>query len=288
MEALEISIHSDLMDELLLHPELLGVWECMRRIGKPVSATSLAAAIALTPTDTQRWISKLIELGIAESLPARGRHRQVRYRLLHQSIRALCDFPTDQERVQETVRKVAGHVESRMGATPFGVKGKPNAWHGVFATLMHLNEDEVAELRKRLQGVTQYVSMLANRTSRRSDASDGLLCNYGFTFRVEPLPEPAMPTILIHFVRQDSPMHHEAQAIVPSSAPAKLSRREYEVALALSRGRTIAETAVELGVSAGTVHTLSRRLYRKLGIRRRAELVNAMGHGSGGASSQGP
>jgi DNA-binding CsgD family transcriptional regulator len=282
VEPLEISIHSALMDELMSSPDLLGTWECMRRLGSPVSATSLAGVTRLTPTDAQRWISRLVELGIAESLPARGRHRQVRYQLLHHGVRALCEFPRDRARVQETIRKVAGHVESCMGTTPFDAPSKPNQWHGVFATLMHVNDEEVSELRKRLQHVAQYVSMLADRKPASDGDPDGLLCNYGFTFRVEPLPMPAMPTILIHFVRQDSPMHHEAQEMVQSAAPSKLSKREYEVALALARGKTIAETAEELGVSAGTVHTLSRRLYRKLGIKRRAELVNAMAHGSGG------
>ena len=62
----------------------------------------------------------------------------------------------------------------------------------------------------------------------------------------------------------------------PGDAWHALSAREREVAIALVGGATQPEIARKLGRSAHTIGTLTRRIYRKLGIRRRAELVNRL------------
>jgi len=61
-----------------------------------------------------------------------------------------------------------------------------------------------------------------------------------------------------------------------------LSPRERTVAELLVRGKTIKSVAGELGVSPSTVNTLCERLYRKLGITKRAQLamkLHALGDG---------
>lgn len=55
-----------------------------------------------------------------------------------------------------------------------------------------------------------------------------------------------------------------------------LSPRELEVASLLADGRTKQEIAERLGVSFSTVNTITSRVYRKLGVSRRAALVNVM------------
>jgi DNA-binding NarL/FixJ family response regulator len=57
---------------------------------------------------------------------------------------------------------------------------------------------------------------------------------------------------------------------------ASLSPRELEIATSLADGRTKKEIAERLGVSFSTVNTITSRIYRKLGVTRRASLVNAM------------
>jgi DNA-binding NarL/FixJ family response regulator len=52
-----------------------------------------------------------------------------------------------------------------------------------------------------------------------------------------------------------------------------LTPREREVLTALSRGRSAAETAAELGISAKTVDVHKRNLYAKLGVRSQSEAV---------------
>jgi DNA-binding CsgD family transcriptional regulator len=54
---------------------------------------------------------------------------------------------------------------------------------------------------------------------------------------------------------------------------AALTRREREVLEMLGRGRNHAEVAVELQISRETARTHAKRVYRKLGVSSRGELV---------------
>ena len=62
----------------------------------------------------------------------------------------------------------------------------------------------------------------------------------------------------------------------PGARWGALSPREREVAIALVSGATLPEIARKLGRSQHTVSELTRRLYRKLGVRRRAQLVQRL------------
>jgi DNA-binding CsgD family transcriptional regulator len=91
---------------------------------------------------------------------------------------------------------------------------------------------------------------------------------------VQPLARPvlAQPDITV------APRGQIPPPVVPEPArewPA-LSAREREIAIALVSGSTLPEIARTLGRSPHTVSTLTRRIYRKLGVRRRAELVNRL------------
>jgi DNA-binding NarL/FixJ family response regulator len=63
----------------------------------------------------------------------------------------------------------------------------------------------------------------------------------------------------------------------------RLSQREWEIARLLVDGCTNVNIAARCGVSPNTVRTLMRRLYRKLGVFNRAELVRAVMRSSPGA-----
>jgi LuxR family maltose regulon positive regulatory protein len=55
-----------------------------------------------------------------------------------------------------------------------------------------------------------------------------------------------------------------------------MTQRERQVAVALRDGRTRNEIAHELGISPNTVGTITRKVYAKLGVHRRAELVTRL------------
>jgi DNA-binding NarL/FixJ family response regulator len=58
----------------------------------------------------------------------------------------------------------------------------------------------------------------------------------------------------------------------PSGAPI-LTRRESDVFRCLSEGKSHAETACDLGIGVRTVHTYAARVYRKLNVRSKRELI---------------
>ena len=58
---------------------------------------------------------------------------------------------------------------------------------------------------------------------------------------------------------------------------AELTQTERRVALLAAAGRRNAEVAVELGLAVKTVESHLTRVYRKLGIRSRAELGETLG-----------
>jgi DNA-binding NarL/FixJ family response regulator len=65
----------------------------------------------------------------------------------------------------------------------------------------------------------------------------------------------------------------------PSQQPGLLSTREQEVLLALVEGLTEKQTASHLQISPDTVHTYVKRLYEKLRVNSRAELLSRAAKG---------
>jgi two-component system, NarL family, nitrate/nitrite response regulator NarL len=60
----------------------------------------------------------------------------------------------------------------------------------------------------------------------------------------------------------------------------KLTQREEEILASIDRGETVKQTARTLGIAAKTVENLQGRLFRKLGVRNRAQAV-ALAHSLG-------
>ncbi|MFM1937077.1 MAG: Bacterial regulatory protein luxR family, partial [Planctomycetota bacterium] len=83
------------------------------------------------------------------------------------------------------------------------------------------------------------------------------------------LPRPEVRVVPHHLV-------HEAREAASSNGMHLLSARERQVAIQLARGMSRPEVARELGVSVNTVATISKRIYAKLGVRRRAELPSRL------------
>ncbi len=68
-----------------------------------------------------------------------------------------------------------------------------------------------------------------------------------------------------------------------SRAPVQLTRREHDVLECVRRGKTLKETAAELGVSVKTVENTQRLLFTKLGVKTRSQAI-ARTHQIGGGS----
>ena len=261
------------VSELMSDPTTLGTWEYLRRLGKPASADALATATGLPLPTVHGALDRLTALGVE----AGGKRRTTAYEVTVDALRVGCDFRRDRALLEASARSITGHALSVMPPDPFADSPAPKGhWRGYFITLAHLTLDEVAELRRRLTAVVEFTDMLARKRDAGQQAGDPPLCNYGFMFRVEPLVRPALPLATVRFVAARDTSWGEDQPPVTAQPKSPLSDREYEVALALARGLNQREVAEQLGVKPSTVLTLTKRLYRKMRITRRAELVTRL------------
>lgn len=287
MDTLELDITDPRVSELMSDVTTLGAWEYLRRIGKPTAAEALAAATGLDLPSVHRALDRLIALGVARQLLASGKRKSTAYEVTVDALRVSCDFRRDRALLEGSARALTDHALSLMPPDPFAESPAPKGhWRGYFITLAHLTLDEVAELRRRLTSVVEFTDMLARKRDAGQQAGDPPLCNYGFTFRVEPLVRPALPLATVRFVAARDKSWGKDPPPVTAQPKSPLSDREYEVALALARGLNQREVAEQLGVKPSTVLTLTKRLYRKLRITRRAELVTRLQevYGSAGES----
>lgn len=80
-------------------------------------------------------------------------------------------------------------------------------------------------------------------------------------------PEPSRRALSSGPAAEDSPNGE------PEAIPEPLSERELEVVTLLASGRSNAEIARDLFIAVGTVKTHTNNIYRKLGVRNRAEAL---------------
>jgi len=260
---------------LLPDLEAMGIWEYLRRLGKPVSAAELAELVPVSLAVVQAKLDAIVAAGLAEALPASAKRRSIAYRSLVDALVVECDWAQDGDTMQRVAENMRRHIAEAQGETAL-TSAQPVAgeWRAFFGCTMHLTPDELAELRRRFNAVVEYTELLAARyTSPAKEPPP--LSNYAATFRVGPVAKPCLPHPRIVFVKKGSADAQDHREILTAPGP-KLSRREWDVALALTRGLTQAEAGAELGISPLTAVTLTKRIYKKLGVRRRAELVSRL------------
>jgi DNA-binding CsgD family transcriptional regulator len=280
MEVLELDLGDARVMALMSDPLLLGVWEQLRRFGKPAGTAALGRSAQIEHGPMQRALDSLVELGMVRVHPAARRRRFHTYEVTADAIRVMCSHSADRPALQESARQLTAHMMSLFPQDPFGATAAAGGpWRGYYVTLANLTTEEVGELRRRLNGVIEFLDLLRSKrvSTKGTEEIDPPLCNYGFTFRVDPLVRPALPIPVLRFVSRSVGGWRKGADPMPSERPDRpLSDREYQVALALARGLNQREVAAELGIKPGTVVTLTKRLYRKLGVSRRAELATRL------------
>ena len=99
---------------------------------------------------------------------------------------------------------------------------------------------------------------------------------------MRPLKELVLPTASLHVIERGATgTDHAAGDSAGGDGRASrggsekvLSVREREIARMLADGQSCPEIAQSLALSVNTVRTVTKRLYAKIGVRRRAELAN--------------
>ena len=262
--------------DLLLDVKTMALWELLRRIGTPCTTAEIAKWAGCSTAAAQAALDRLGTFRLVSSVPAGGRRRSVAYRVTRDRI-ILAGTPkdaTDRALLKRFYEDCQRANDQAFGSgAAFTPTWEPHELFEFLCAPLSLNALEVQELRRRLDEVVQFLKLVqAKHNGVRTRPPP--MCNYYATLRVQPLAQPvlAQPDITV------APRGQVPRPELPEPVrewPA-LSPREREIAIALVGGFTQPEIAKQLGRSPHTVGTLTKRIYRKLGVRRRAELVNRL------------
>lgn len=268
-----VSATDPVVEAITRDPSLLGIWGYLRLANRPMTLSEISAAAMLDASNVQRKLDVLGAYALVDVMRATSRRQGITYRSRYSGLQVQCRPEGDHEvlrRLSEAMQRHAKELIPEEWLAPGTTEAQ--GWHSDFTGLFNLTPPEVEELRRRLNGVVEYTNMLGAKYAKRG--SDPELCNYILNFRVEPLPVPALPLAPVRIVLEGKAAEVDAASQPPAGG--RLSARERQTAVALARGLTIEEVAQELGLARSTVATMTKRLYRKLGVRRRAEMVTRL------------
>lgn len=274
-----IDIHRAGLAEALATPLHASLWELARRLARPAEAGEFAEMAQRDHAEVQRGLDALVDAGMMEKLPVRADRRHPTYRTRHETV--IVTFNPDdpaQVRTAESIGKAyLDHGKAQIGAfldgdgTPEGLM-RPGWRHQSYCNA-RLSPEDIGELRRRIRAVHEFLAGLQSQV-KGVEPTESPHCNTQVFIQVLPTDPPALPLPEIRVVP-----HHlvrEAREAATSNGMHLLSARERQVAMQLARGMSRPEVARELGVSVNTVATISKRIYAKLGVRRRAELPSRL------------
>lgn len=280
MEAHVIDIEDEEGMKLLVDGGALAVWELLRRYGAPMAAAAIERVVRFPLPEVERALGVLVEHGIVQRHPARGRRRMPAYSsqrpMLVVQYRA--DDPEDRHLLEMWLPRL--EFASAQAAIRLQVVGNgassgedPAALRRSVRLSTHLGEHDAEELRSRVDDLVAFMRLLESKYSGE-EALDTFLCNYRVDIEVQPLPKqtPASAMVTIRPVRDD----WSAVTEEPNEEAGTLSPRERQVAVGIVNGRSRADIALKLGITSSTVATLTKRLYRKLGVHSKSQLTKRL------------
>jgi DNA-binding CsgD family transcriptional regulator len=280
--AIHVNIRDSQAADLLRDSIALGLWELLRRSARNLSIGDLCTASRHPPALVQRALDSLCSNGMADRVRAGGRRTQVTYRARGERLVVRVADDSDEARFREVQHSHEAAVD-RLAASARHTQHPGTDRHASGAAALrlvapvHLCDADLAEVRLRLTELQRLIELLGERRVASRDPLPNL-CGHVVSIRLDALPEPCLPIPRLERQAGDAPADTAADQPRRPGRPiaTELSRREWDVALALVRGLTREEVARELSVSVHTVATLTKRIYRKLGIGRRAQLAERL------------
>ncbi len=272
-----IDIRTPGLREALANINHLCAFEILRRFGRPATVAEVAMSAQRSTKEIQVAMDALLVVGLTSMLRAGRGRRLPTWVVTCQAIVATYEIgdPADEAALasmaplfnEERRREILRLIKPRADRTPSDFN-----WNSLHAG--NFNKDEIREL----YGLFQQLESFLYRCNQRHTITDPevpQVCNYHVTVDVEPLLPGALPLPTLQILGRHS--GKELPKSIATVAPSDLSEREIEIAELLVKGSTKREVASQCGISQHTVAELTRRVYRKLGINRRAQLAVALG-----------
>ena len=271
--------HPGLADALT-DPFIRAVWELLRRRARASTVDELAEVMQAPREPVARALARLKALGLVRPAFEPGTRRRSAFKIARE--RLVIVYNRDDRMQAETAQAIRSRVveHGRSVLETARVQGASRDDEGVEVhRSMSLSRDEAVELRRRLRAVTDYIDQVESASSDRPH-----LCNYHMAIEVRQLKELVLPTASLHVIERGETGTDLAaggrtggRGKASGGGSAKvLSAREREVARMLADGQNCPEIAQSLALSVNTVRTVTKRLYAKIGVRRRAELANGL------------
>jgi len=265
------------LEALVQDAAALSLWERLRRGGRTASAAQLAQESGLPVADVVSALDRMQAAGLVEWMRAARGRRMGGYRVATQSLDGHLNgsSPPVADARKRLHRVLMDHNDHVAGASgPFTPDMLDRGGIRLEACDVTLSSLEHAELNRRLDAVTQFVDQLQRRGSSASGGRGTV--HLHVTIRCVPMKQPPRPMPPLRVGAGGSGSGPNGDPSAATWGVLRLSPREREVALALLEGRTLNEVAEHLELSFYTVDTLVRRIYRKMGVRRRTEFVVKM------------
>lgn len=272
MESRSYSLADPGLIQVLRDLRTMQRWEILRRTQASYTAARLAEESRSTLEVTQDSLDRLHDVGLVVKHRASAKTRQVAYRAAMQ--RLVVSYDKGSEIDRALIRSMEGGMReySRSVIDACCSVRRENSReyigvHGVTSVVL-LPEDARA-VRDAIRSA--YALLVeAERRARAAAAQGAETKGYHLGLEMRELDEPELPMAEIFMVERS--LFDEHRKLLCGAASMVLSPRELEVARALDAGKSRPTIARELGLSEHTVVTMSKRIYRKLGVHNRTEL----------------
>ena len=247
-------------------------WEILRRATRPVSADDLAQLAGASIDDVQSSLTLLVDARLVDVVHASNHGRAPAYRAAMDRLfvrwdrgdpssaaawRSLGRFMRDHS------RRIIDEARDRSGAEHSMERDCGSA------TSVMLSDADALRVREALLAI---YSMLAEADARARAGQSAVGARpYHVSFDLQRIADTPLP-MAEFFVMESGAMARDREALT-SVAARVLSPRELEVARLLERGLSRPDIARQLALSAHTVASISKSIYRKLGVRNRAQLA---------------
>ncbi|MEY3144197.1 MAG: Bacterial regulatory protein luxR family [Planctomycetota bacterium] len=263
--------------EVLGHVPTMQRWEILRRAPRPYTVAQLAEESRASCEAVQRSLDRLMDVNLVVRTKATKRMPRVTYA---SAMRRLVvtwskDSPEDRACRQAHVDSKRSWSKSTLDACSSYLDGPTGMQICIGgATSVQLLDEDAAAVTK---GLHLVYATLAAAEQRARTAPSGLAKPYHLAFEFHETAVADLPMAELFITERESVSR--CCEMVMGAASLVLSPRELEIARALVAGKLRPQIAADLGLAANTVATVSKRIYRKLGVSSRPALVARL-HGA--------